>query len=102
MTIWWLILGVAVTTALIKAAGPVLLGGRPLPGPVAVVVSGLAPALLAALVVTSALADGDRWQVDAGTAGVVVGGVLLVLRRPLLVAIVAAAATAALLRWLTG
>ena len=28
MTIWWTIIGLAVTTALVKAAGPVVFGGR--------------------------------------------------------------------------
>ena len=29
--VWWLILGLAALTALVKAAGPVVLGGRTLP-----------------------------------------------------------------------
>ena len=53
-----MILGLAVTTALVKAAGPVVFGGRK-PHPAFLgVVAMMAPALLAALVVTSALADG--------------------------------------------
>ena len=54
------IAGMALITFAIKAAGPVALGGRDLPIWFTSVVVLLAPALLAALVATQALADGDR------------------------------------------
>jgi branched-subunit amino acid transport protein len=73
--VWWTIVGLAATTAAVKAAGPVLLGGRDLPEVFAGVVALMAPALLLALVVTSVLADGDRWQAGAKTVGVVAAGV---------------------------
>lgn len=98
MTIWLLIAGTAVLTALIKAAGPVVLGGRELPPGVMGVIALMPPVLLAALVVTSALADGQRLQVDASTAGVVVGGLLLWRRQSLVVAVVAAAVVTATIR----
>ena len=101
MKIWLLIAGVAVVTAVIKAAGPVFLGGRPLPPRVAGVVALMAPALLSALVVTSALADGDRYQIDASTAGVVVGGLVVWWRGSVVWGVVIAAAVTALLRLLT-
>jgi branched-subunit amino acid transport protein len=69
-----LIVGCAAVTALIKAVGPVALGGRTLPPRLDGVVVALAPALLAALVITQALADGDRVGVGAETAGVAAGG----------------------------
>ncbi|MGQ0608933.1 MAG: AzlD domain-containing protein, partial [Chloroflexota bacterium] len=47
---WVIVLAVGTGTIAIKAAGPVLLGGRPLPERVQGVVALLAPALLAALV----------------------------------------------------
>ncbi len=48
----WVTIGVlAVGTALIRASGPVILGGRELPQRVMDVIALLAPALLAALVV---------------------------------------------------
>jgi xanthine dehydrogenase YagT iron-sulfur-binding subunit len=53
-----LIAGCALVTAAIKAAGPVALGGRELPRRFIAVVTLLAPALLAALVATQALANG--------------------------------------------
>lgn len=75
MTIWLLIGLCAATTAAIKAAGPIALGGRDLPPRFSIVIASMAPALLAALVVTTALADGERIAVGADTAGVAVAGV---------------------------
>jgi branched-subunit amino acid transport protein len=95
---WWAILGLAVTTFVIKAAGPVLLGGRE-PSPAFLrVISLMAPALLAALVVTNALTDGRHLAVGADTAGVAVGGLLLWRGRSLVVAVVAAVVVTAGLR----
>lgn len=67
---WTLIALVAAVTFAIKAAGPVTLGGRDLPPALVRVVDLLAPALLTALIVTNALADGDRLGVGADTFGV--------------------------------
>ena len=97
-SLWLLIVSTAVVTAVIKALGPVVLGGRQLPAAVTKVLVLLPAVVLAALVATSALADGPVLQVDARTAGVAVGGVLLWQRRPLLLAVVAAAAVTAVLR----
>ncbi len=58
-----LIAGCAIVTFAIKAVGPIALGGRELPGWFTGVVVLLAPALLSALIVTQALADGDRLTV---------------------------------------
>ena len=66
--------GGALLTALIKALGPVALGGRRLPVSFTGVVVLLAPALLAALVVTQALAEGDRLTLGADAVGVAAGG----------------------------
>jgi hypothetical protein len=55
---WLVVLIVGVATMALKAIGPVFLGGKPLPGRVQSVVGLLAPALLAALVITSVLAIG--------------------------------------------
>lgn len=98
MMFWILIAVVAVLTAAIKAVGPVLLGGRALPPRFNGVIVVMPAAVLAALVVTSALADGDRLTLDATTVGVGVGGLLLWKRAPVLVAVVAAAVVTAGLR----
>jgi branched-subunit amino acid transport protein len=95
---WWTIVGLAVTTAAVKAAGPVLLGGRELPSRFSGLVALMAPALLTALVVTSVLADGDRWQVGAKTVGVVVGGVVAWRGASVVTTLVVAVALTALLR----
>jgi branched-subunit amino acid transport protein len=71
-----LIGGCALVTAAIKAVGPVALGGRALPLWFTSVIVLLAPALLAALVATQALADGDRLTVGAETVGVAAGGLV--------------------------
>jgi len=71
-----LITGLAIVTAAIKAAGPIVLGGRELPPRLLGVISLLAPALLAALVVTATLADGKELAVGEHTIGVAAGGVV--------------------------
>ena len=73
-TAWVLIGACAAITAAIKAAGPLALGGRELPGWFSSIVAMMAPALFAALVVTQALADGRDWAVGADTAGVALAG----------------------------
>jgi branched-subunit amino acid transport protein len=68
------IAGCAAVTVVIKGIGPMALGGRDLPAWLMGVVVLLAPALLAALVVTQALADGRHLAIGEDTAGVVAGG----------------------------
>ena len=70
------IAGCALVTFAIKAVGPIALGGRELPGWFTGIVVLLAPALLAGLVASQALADGERLGVGADTAGVVAGGLV--------------------------
>ena len=96
--IWGIVVAVGIGTMAIKAAGPVLLGERPLPPRVRSVVALLAPALLAALVATATLGDGQSLVLDARIIGVGVAGVALALRAPMLAVVLAAAAAAALAR----
>jgi hypothetical protein len=58
----------------------------------------LAPALLAALVVTSVLADGRALVLDERLIGIGAAVIALVLRAPILVVVVVAAAATALAR----
>lgn len=95
-----LIAAVAVVTMLVKGGGPALVGARPLPAPLLRVVTLLAPPLLAALVVTSALANGSHLHVGADTAGVAVAVVLLVRGAGVLPAVLVAAVVTALVRLL--
>jgi branched-subunit amino acid transport protein len=93
-----LIGGCAIVTAAIKAAGPVALGGRKLPAWFAGVITLLAPALLAALVVTQGLADGHRLVAGANTVGVAAGGLVVWRTGSVIACVVVAAGTTALLR----
>jgi len=93
-----LIAGCALVTAIIKAAGPVALGGRELPGWFSNIVVLLAPALLSALIVTQALADGQRLAVGADTVGVVAGGLVAWKTGSIIGCVVVAAGVTALLR----
>jgi len=97
-TIWVLIGLCAVITAIIKAAGPVALGGRELPEWMSGVIQVMAPALLAALVCVSVFADGRHLGVGADTAGVAVAGVVLWRGASIVVGVTVAAVVTALLR----
>jgi hypothetical protein len=98
VTGWLTVAAVGVATIAIKAAGPVILGGRPLPDRVAGIVALLAPALLAALVATSAVGSGQALVIDARLVGVGAAIVALVLRAPTLVVVLVAAVAAAVAR----
>jgi len=95
---WLVVAAVGAGTMLIKAAGPVLLGARPLPPRVHAVVALLAPALLAALVATATLGTGQQLVVDARLIGLGAAVIALALRAPVLVVVVVAAAAAAVAR----
>ena len=95
---WIVIVVVGALTILFKASGPVLLGTRELPPRVASVVEVLAPAMLAALVVTQTVGGDHELVLDERLLGVAAGGIAVWLRAPLLVVMVVAAATAALVR----
>ncbi len=101
MTSTWLVVAlVGAGTVAIKATGPVLLGGRKLPTRVSSVIGLLAPALLAALVVTQTFASDRHLQIDARLLGVAVAGIALWRKAPVLLVIVLAAAATAIGRLL--
>ena len=93
-----LIAGMALATFAIKAAGPIALGGRALPARLTGVVALLAPALLAALIVTNALADGQKLTIGTDTAGVVAGGLVVWRTGSVIACVLVAAAVTAILR----
>jgi branched-subunit amino acid transport protein len=97
-TIWLVVLGSGLATVALKAAGPVLLGGRPLPDRLTRVVTLLGPALLAALVATASFTTDEDIVLDERVAGMAAAVVALWLRAPVLVVVVLAAATTAVLR----
>jgi branched-subunit amino acid transport protein len=96
--VWLAVVVVGLATVVLKATGPVLLGGRELPPHVNALVVLLAPAVLAALVVTQVV-GGDRELVfDARLVGLGGAGIAVALRAPLLVVVVVAAAATAAFR----
>ena len=96
--LWVTILAVTLASAAIKAAGPVLVGGRELPPRVNAVIAVLAPALLAALVITETLGEDGRLVLDERALGVGAAAVALWLRAPVLLAVALAALVTALAR----
>jgi branched-subunit amino acid transport protein len=95
----WIVTGVvAAATIALKAVGPVVLGGKPLPEHLTGMVDLLAPALLAALVVTQMVGGDEEIVLDARLAGLGAAVVAILLRAPILVVVVAAAAATALAR----
>ena len=95
--VWAVIAALAVGTFAIKAAGPAVLGQRPLPVRLAGVIALLAPALLAGLVIFEAFSGSHSHHIvlDARAVGllVAVAGKLLGLPLPVIL-VLAAAATA--------
>jgi len=92
---WASVVAVGAGTVVLKAVGPVAVSGRKLPPRVADLLDVVAPAILAALVVTEALGRGRGLAPDARLAGVGAGLVAIALRAPIwLVVVVGAAATA--------
>ena len=97
--VWITVAGLCVTTACIKAFGPVVFGGRELPRLLVRVIPLLAPALLAALVVTETFGGAGRTLViDARLGGLLAAAVAISRRWPLAVVVLCAAAATALLR----
>lgn len=95
----WIVIGaVGVLTIALKAVGPVLLGGKPLPEHLTGIVGLLAPALLAALVVTQVLGGDEEIVLDERLVGLGAAVVALLLRAPLLVVVIVAAASTAVVR----
>ncbi|MGZ4253622.1 MAG: AzlD domain-containing protein [Solirubrobacteraceae bacterium] len=98
-TVWITIAGLALSTAAIKAFGPVVFGGRELPRVLARVIPMLAPALLTALVGTETVSGpGRSIVIDARSGGLAVAAIAIALRAPLIVVVISAAAATALLR----
>lgn len=95
---WLTVLVVAGATIAIKAAGPVILGGRQLPPAVLNVVALLPAALLAALVAVLTFQADGRLVLDARLIGVAVAAVAIWLRTPILVVVLLAAAVTAAAR----
>jgi hypothetical protein len=93
---WVLLAWLIATTAAIRAAGPITVGGRELPARAMGVVALLAPALLAALVMTETFGGADSdFTVDERVLGVAGAGAVLALRGGILLAMAVAMALTA-------
>ena len=95
---WIVVAVVGAFTVAFKAAAPVALGGKELPPRVDAVVALLAPVLLAALVVTQTLGDGEAIELDARALGLGAAAIAIWRGASLLPVMVVAAVVAALAR----
>jgi branched-subunit amino acid transport protein len=99
VTEFWIVVAVVgVATVLFKAAGPVLLGRRPLPPRGQSVVDLLAPVMLTALVVTQTFGGDGEVTVDARLPGVAAAAVAILRRVPIIVAMLIAGVVTGLVR----
>ncbi|HYY32586.1 MAG TPA: AzlD domain-containing protein [Gaiellaceae bacterium] len=99
--VWTVVLLVGIATVGLKAVGPVVLGERKIPAVLSAVLFLLAPALLAALVVTQAVGGERELVLDARLLGLAAAVIAIVLRVPLIGVVVIAATVAALARALS-
>jgi branched-subunit amino acid transport protein len=99
--VWIAIGALTVICFVIKAVGPVALGGRDLPRWADRLIVLLPAALLSALVVVQTFADGKALVLDARAAGLAAAFVAVALRASILIVLLVAAVTAAGLRALT-
>jgi branched-subunit amino acid transport protein len=95
---WSVLLGLGVVSYGLKAAGPLLAGGRQLGTQLRQTLDLVAVPLLAALIVVQTLGIDKRLVFDARVPALAVAAVLVWRRAPFLVVVLSAAGTAALLR----
>jgi len=100
--LWVSIVAVTLASAAIKAAGPILAGGRELPTRVNAVLALLTPTLLAALVITGTFGEAGLLTIDEKALGVTAAAIAVALRAPVIVAVVLAAVVTALARLFLG
>ena len=93
--VWVMIAVLALATAVLKLAGPLALGGRPLPERALNVVELLASALLAALVVVETFGKGRSLTLDARVLGAAFAVIAVTRRAPMIVVVLGAAAVTA-------
>ena len=98
---WQAVAAVGAGTVVLKAVGPVGVAGRRLPSRATDILTMVAPAILAALVVSETFASGHSLVLDARVAGLAAGAAAVALRAPLWLVVVAGAAATALVRLLS-
>lgn len=95
---WTVIIVASAMVYLLKAAAPLALGDRVLPGWLTRLTTLLPAALLAALVTTSTFASGKHLQFDARAVGLAAAGIALWRQQSFVVAVIAAAFATAVVR----
>jgi len=96
--IWLTIVVLALATAVLKLAGPLVLGGRPLSRTAMSVIELLASALLAALLVVETFGKSKSLVLDPIAAGVAFAAFALAMRRSMTFAVIGAAVVTAVVR----
>ena len=99
--VWTTVAVVGGVTLAMKALPALLLGGRAVHDRATGIFEALAPALLAALVVTQTFAADEELVLDPRAAGVGAAAVAVAARAPILVAAAVAAVVAAIVRAVT-
>ena len=99
--VWLTVIVVGAVTVAMKVVPALVLGGRAVPERVTGVFEALAPALLAALVVTQTFASDEELVLDPRAAGLGAAAIAVAARAPILVAAVVAAVAAAIVRAVT-
>jgi branched chain amino acid efflux pump len=99
-SVWVVTAVLALSTAALKLAGPLALGGRPLRAGALQIVELLASALLAALVVVETLGKGRSLTFDARAVGAAFAAIAVTRRAPTIVVVLGAAAVTAVARLL--
>jgi len=98
MKVWLVVAAVGAGTALLKAAGPVFLDRRPMPPRLQRMLTLLAPACLAALILVQVLEGDEGIVLDERLLGVGAAIVAAAFRAPIWVTVGVAAAVTALAR----
>jgi branched-subunit amino acid transport protein len=99
--VWLTIVVVGTATLAMKALPALLLGGRSVPPVVTGIFEALAPALLAALVVTQTFGGDEELVLDPRAAGLGAAAIAVALRSPIVATALVAAVAAAIVRSLT-
>ena len=99
--VWLTVIVVGVATVAMKVLPALLLGGRDVPPRVTGVFEALAPALLAALVVTQTFGGDEELVLDPRAAGLGAAAMAVAMRAPVVAVALVAAVAAAIVRALT-
>ena len=95
---WTTVLVVGAGTVVLKSVGPVGVAGRTLPPVLDRLLELVAPAILAALVITETFASGRHLVADARLAGAAAGILCVALRAPLWLVVLCGALATAVVR----